>query len=70
MKIEAQAREVVTLRVRQIRRMVMLSFAGVLVLFGVPDASAQKKLSYEQAYARCKAGVKALRDGQPVAEPA
>ena len=42
------------LRVRQICGMVVLSSA-VLVLSGVPDASAQKKLSYEQAYARCKA---------------
>jgi hypothetical protein len=37
------------LRVRQICRMVVLSSAGVLILFGIPDASAQKKLTYEQA---------------------
>ena len=42
------------LRVRQICGMVVLSSA-VLVLSGVPDASAQKKLSYEDAYAKCKA---------------
>ena len=42
------------LRVRQVCGMVMLSSA-VLVLSGVPDASAQKKLTYEQAYRQCKA---------------
>ena len=42
------------LRIRQICGMVVLSSA-VLVLSGVPDASAQKKLSYENAYAKCKA---------------
>jgi hypothetical protein len=42
------------LRVRQICRMVALSSAGVLILFGIPDASAQKKLTYEQAYRQCK----------------
>jgi hypothetical protein len=55
MKITAQGRDVVMPRVRQIRRMVALSFAGVLVLAGVPDALAQKKLSYAEAFARCKA---------------
>jgi len=29
--------------------------SAVLVLAGVPDASAQKKMSYEEAYAKCKA---------------
>jgi hypothetical protein len=43
------------LRVRQVCRIVVLSFAGVLVLSGVQDASAQKKVSYEEAFARCKA---------------
>ena len=43
------------LQVRQICRMVMLSSAGMLILFGVPDASAQKKMTYEQAYRQCKA---------------
>lgn len=42
------------LRVRQICRMVVLSSAGVLILSGIPDASAQKKLTYEQAYRQCK----------------
>jgi hypothetical protein len=42
------------LRVRQLCGMVVLSSA-VLVLAGVGDASAQKKLSYEDAYAKCKA---------------
>jgi hypothetical protein len=45
------------LQFRQICRMVMLSSAGMLILFGVPDASAQKKkkMTYEQAYRQCKA---------------
>jgi hypothetical protein len=42
------------LRVRQICGMVVLSSA-VLVLSGVPDALAQKKMTYEQAYRQCKA---------------
>ena len=42
------------LRVRQICGMIVLSSAA-LILSGVPDASAQKKLSYEQAYRQCKA---------------
>lgn len=42
------------LRVRQVCGMVVLSSA-VLVLSGLPDASAQKKLTYEQAYRQCKA---------------
>jgi hypothetical protein len=42
------------LRVRQICGMVVLSSA-VLVLSGVPDAQAQKKLTYEEAYRQCKA---------------
>ena len=42
------------LRIRQVCGMVVLSSA-VLVLSGIPDASAQKKLSYEDAYAKCKA---------------
>jgi hypothetical protein len=37
--------------------MFVLSFAAVLAFAGVPDASAQKKLTYEQAFARCKADV-------------
>jgi hypothetical protein len=42
------------LRARQICGMVVLSSA-VLVLSGVPDALAQKKMTYEQAYRQCKA---------------
>jgi hypothetical protein len=43
------------LRVWQICRMVVLSSAGVLILSAIPDASAQKKMTYEQAYRQCKA---------------
>jgi len=32
-----------------------LSVAAALALCGVPDASAQKKMTYEQAYRQCKA---------------
>jgi len=39
----------------QICRTVVLSCAGLLILSGVPDASAQKKMTYEQAYRQCKA---------------
>jgi len=42
------------LGVRKICKMTALSFAGVLVIFGAPDAFAQKKLTYEQAYRQCK----------------
>ena len=46
------------LRVRQTGRIVVLSFAGVLFLSGIPDASAQKKkLTYETAFAKCKEDV-------------
>jgi hypothetical protein len=45
------------LRVQQICRIVVLSFAGVIFVSGIPDASAQKKLSYEQAFAKCKEDV-------------
>ena len=47
------------LRVRQICGMSVLSLAGALLLLGAPDASAQKKMSYEQAYAKCKQQVAA-----------
>jgi hypothetical protein len=50
----AQGREVIMLRIRKIFGMAVLSSA-VLVLSGVGDASAQKKLSYEDAYSKCKA---------------
>ena len=43
--------------------MFALSFAAVLVLAGVPDASAQK-LTYEQAYARCQKDVRANTPGE------
>jgi hypothetical protein len=39
---------------RQACKIAALSFAGVLVVFGAPDAFAQKKLTYEQAYRQCK----------------
>ena len=42
------------LQVRRICGMVVL-WSAVLVLSGAPDAAAQKKLSYEDAYAKCKA---------------
>jgi hypothetical protein len=58
MKITAQARKDIVLRVRRICRIVVLSLAGVLFLSGIPDASAQKKkLTYEQAFAKCKEDV-------------
>ena len=52
--MRAQTKEDIMLGVRQICKMVALSFAGVLIIFGAPDASAQKKLTYEQAYRQCK----------------
>ena len=42
------------LKVRQICGIVVLSSA-VVVLSGVPDALAQKKMTYEEAYRQCKA---------------
>ena len=53
-KIRAETTEDVMFGVRQTCKMVALSLAGVLVIFGAPDASAQKKLTYEQAYRQCK----------------
>jgi hypothetical protein len=35
-------------------------FAAVLAVVVVPDASAQKRLSYEQAWAQCKKEVVAI----------
>jgi hypothetical protein len=35
-------------------------FAAVLAVVAVPDASAQKRLSYEQAWAQCKKEVVAM----------
>ena len=54
MTIRAQTMEDIMLGVRQTCKMVALSFAGVLVVFGAPDAFAPKKLTYEQAYRKCK----------------
>jgi hypothetical protein len=54
LKTGVQTREGVMLGIRQTCKMVALSFAGVLVIFGAPDASAQKKMTYEQAYRICK----------------
>ena len=64
MKMRAQTMEDIMLGVRQTCKMVALSFAGVLVIFGAPDAFAQKKLTYEQAYRQCKAASRPhLSDG-------
>jgi hypothetical protein len=43
----------------RICKMVVLSCVGGLVLLGAPDAWAQKqkKLTYEQAYRKCKAQI-------------
>jgi hypothetical protein len=58
MEITAQAGNASILRVRKICKIVMVSFAAVLFLYDVPDASAQKKkLTYEQAFAKCKEDV-------------
>ena len=47
--------EDIMLGMRQTCKMFALSLAGVLVIFGAPDASAaQKKMTYEQAYRQCK----------------
>jgi hypothetical protein len=57
MTIRAEPMEDIMLGVRQTCKTVVLSFAGVLIIFGAPDASAQKKLTYEQAYRQCKTQV-------------
>ena len=44
--------------------MFVLSFAAVLAFAGVPGASAQGKVSYEQAWAKCSADVKANYPGE------
>ena len=54
MTIRSQIMEDIMLGVRQTCKMVALSLAGVVIIFGAPDASAQKKLTYEQAYRKCK----------------
>jgi len=53
--------EDIMLGVRKTCKMAALSFAGVLFIFGTPDASAQKKLTYEQAYRQCKQQVDRAR---------
>src|SRR5262249_4629891 len=50
----AQAQEVIMLRVRLVCGMMGLAFAATIVVYGVRDVAAQKKLSYEQAFAACK----------------
>ena len=54
MKIRVQTMEDIMLGVRQTCKMLALSVAGVLIIFGAPDASAQKKMTYEDAYRKCK----------------
>jgi hypothetical protein len=44
--------------------MFVLSFAAVLAFCGVPDASAQKKMTYAQAFALCKKDVVAGAPGE------
>ena len=50
--------------------MFALSFAAVLAVAGAPDASAQQKLTYEQAFARCKADVVRNTPGETVGSAA
>ena len=45
------------LNLRRRSGMYLVSFAAVPAVAGAPDASAQQKLTYEQAFARCKADV-------------
>ena len=54
MTIRSQIMEDIMLGVRQTCKMLALSVAGMLIIFGAPNASAQKKLTYEQAYRKCK----------------
>jgi hypothetical protein len=42
----------------------VLSFAAALAFGGVPGASAQGKVSYEQAWAKCKADIGANYPGE------
>jgi hypothetical protein len=46
--------EDIMLGVRQTCKMLALSVAGMLIIFGTPDAAAQKKMTYEDAYRKCK----------------
>ena len=57
MKMRAQTKEDIMFGGRQTCKMLALSVAGVLIIFGAPDASAQKKMTYEQAYRKCKTQV-------------
>ena len=47
------------LRFCQHSGMFAVLFAAVLAFAGIPDASAQKKVSYEEAWVKCKADVTA-----------
>ena len=42
----------------------VLSFAAVVAFSGIPEASAQKRLTYQQAFAKCKADVVASTPGE------
>jgi hypothetical protein len=57
------------LKLRRRSGMYLLSFAAVLAVAGAPDASAQR-LTYEQAFARCKADVVANTPGETVGSAA
>ena len=54
MKIRVQTMEDIVFGVRQSCKMLALSVAVLLIIFGAPDASAQKKMTYEDAYRKCK----------------
>jgi len=57
------------LKLRRRSGIYLLSFAAVLVVAAAPDASAQK-LTYEQAFARCKADVVRNTPGETVGSAA
>jgi hypothetical protein len=50
--------------------MFLLSFAAMLAVAGAPDAFAQERLTYEQAFARCKADVVRNTPGETVGSAA
>jgi hypothetical protein len=50
--------EVVMLQVRRVSTLLGLSIAAAVIMFGVPNVTAQQKISYEQAYAQCQADIK------------
>jgi hypothetical protein len=56
-------REIVMPRIRKRSGMLVLSLV-VLSFCGAPNAFAQKKLSYEEAWAKCKADVNANFPGE------